>query len=323
EAFRFCKLDAAVTCFASDSHTTEQWKVHTKKRQMEDYTAIDYTIETPEGILTTTEGNNEITTWVVEYLIKNKEDILLLQKYCPLPTLQRDTIRRTYDAIGDAGILRTFLCGKQGGCWQDACELYGAENLIMETFDDPEWVHAFLSILLEMKLRYIDENLYGMPFDLVETGGGAASNTLISPAIHEEFCLPYDIKIHDAVHRAGFPVVYHTCGGMSKITHLLAQNHCDISETLSPAGVGGDIADDATAKQVYADLFPHVGLIGGMDQFNILQKGTPQQIRAEVERLFALYGQNGGYMMSACDHFFHVPKENLLYYAQAAHTCTY
>jgi hypothetical protein len=43
---------------------------------------------------------------------------------------------------------------------------------------------------LGKKLRYIDESLKAASIDLVETGGGA-SNNVISPQIHEEFCLPF------------------------------------------------------------------------------------------------------------------------------------
>jgi len=28
----------------------------------------------------------------------------------------------------------------QPGCWQDASVLFGIENLILATYDDPEWV---------------------------------------------------------------------------------------------------------------------------------------------------------------------------------------
>ena len=35
-----------------------------------------------------------------------------------------------YAQLGDWGIQRTFLDGYQGGCWLEACELYGTENLI-------------------------------------------------------------------------------------------------------------------------------------------------------------------------------------------------
>jgi len=78
---------------------------------------------------------------------------------------------------------------------------------------------------LGKKLRYIDESLKAASIDLVETGGGAASNNVISPQIHGEFCLPYDQKMHDAIHNVGHKIVYHTCGGMMKILDLILQNH--------------------------------------------------------------------------------------------------
>ena len=84
--------------------------------------------------------------------------------------------------------------------------------LILAAIDKPDWVHALLKILLEKKLRFI-ESMRGARFDLIETGGGSASSTLISPRMHEEFCLPYDRTMHDALHDLGFKVVYHTCGG--------------------------------------------------------------------------------------------------------------
>jgi len=323
EANRICGFDASITFFETLAQEEGAWRLSSKTREVEGNSLVDYTIETPGGKLQWQEGRNEITTWVSGHLIGGERDLELLEKYRPVPKLDRARALKVYDELGDGGILRTFLCGRQGGCWQDACELVGAEKLIMATFDDPAFVHRLLRALLKEKLRYIEESLPGMPFDLVETGGGAASNTLISPAIHEEFCLPYDIKIHDALHSLGFKTVYHTCGGMSRITHLIRQNHCDVSETLSPSGVGGDIDCDATAARVYADLHPWVGLIGGMDQANVLEAGDAAAIEREVASLFARYGKDGGYIMSASDHFFEAPPENLACFARAARAYGY
>ena len=197
------------------------------------------------------------------------------------------------------------------------------ENLIYATVDDPDWVHEFMELLLDWKLRYIERNLPGLPFDLIETGGGAASNTVISPALHREFCLPYDRRMHDALHALGYKVVYHTCGGMTKILDLIVANGCDASETLSPASVGGDIATDEDGEYVRATLAPHVAMIGGMDQFGILGRGDEHAIRAEVERLFRVFGAQGGYIMSASDHFFDAPVDNLRAFAHAAAECVY
>lgn len=323
EANRQCGLDASINVFEVDGETSESWKVSSTISQNDGYNVTNYTIQTPEGTLTTSEGTNEMTTWVMKHLIKNEEDIHLLRKYRPIPKLNKKKVIETYDALGDDGILRTFVWGKQGGCWQDACELFGVENLIFATYDDPDWVHEFMQILLNQKIDYIEENLKGMPFDLVETGGGASSNTVISPNLHEEFCLPYDTKMHDALRNIGHKSVYHTCGGMTKIVDLIVQNHCDVSETLSPTTIGGDIETDADASKVCQTLSKKLGMIGGMDQFHILEAGSKEQIETEVERLFHLYGQEGGYIMSACDHFFEIPPQNLKIFTDVAKKYTY
>lgn len=318
EANKACGLDASITVYEELPMVSGDWRVESRTEQKSGYYVTHYTIQTPEGILTTSEGTSPMTTWVIEHLIKREEDIHLLRKYRPVPKLNKKKVWETYDALGDGGILRTFICGKQGGCWQDACELFGVENMIFATYDDPDWVEEFLDILLKQKQEYIEENLRGLPFDLVETGGGAASNTVISHDIHERFCLPYDVRMHDMIHEVGFKTVYHTCGGMTRITDLLVQNHCDVSETLSPGGVGGDINSEEAARKLYGEMHPYVTLIGGMDQINLLEKGTKQQIEEEVRKLFECYGRDGGYIMSACDHFFTAPPENLKIFAQAA-----
>lgn len=323
EANASCGLDASITYAEMRERESADWKVAVTRQKETDHEQICTVIQTPEGTLTTQSGANAMTVWVTEHLIKQPEDIYLLKKYRPVPLLNRDGLQKTYDRLGDGGILRTFICGAQGGCWQDACELHGTEQMILATFDNPDWVHEFLEILLEKKLQYIEESMPHLPIDLVETGGGAASNTVISPSLHEEFCLPYDKRMHDAIHRLGYPVVYHTCGGMTKLTHLIAANGCDASETLSPISVGGDIGSDQAARQVYEDLHPYVGLIGGMDQFGLLEQGSKEQIAAEVARLFELFGRDGGFILSASDHFFHAPPENLAAFAEAAREFTY
>ncbi len=322
DANRAVGLDASITFFRVEEAQSPDWRVETAQSSRPGYLERRFTITTPEGTLTTLEGSNAMTTWVIEHLVKRPEDIHLLAKYRPIPRFDRRGSLNAHEELGDDGILRTFLCGKQGGCWQDACELFGVENLIMASFDDPAWVHEFLGILLEQKLRYIEDNLKGLPLDLVETGGGAASNTVISPAIHRDFCLPYDRALHDALHAMGHKVVYHTCGGMMKILDLIVANGCDASETLSPGALGGDIFTDADALIVKAALQPHVAMIGGMDQVNILSK-TADDIRKEVRRLFELYGSSGGYICSTSDHFFDTSRESLALFAQAARDCRY
>jgi hypothetical protein len=281
---------------------------------------LNHTIATPGGQLTYKTGSDRITTWITEYLLKRPEDVELIEKYMPVARLNRKAVAAEYDRIGDAGILRGFVWGDQAGCWQHACCLMSEEQLILECVDHPDWVHRLLRALLERKLRFIEESLVGAKFDLIETGGGAASDTVISPKLHREFCLPYDRQMHDVLHRAGHRTTYHTCGGMMHILDLIVQNGTDASETLSPPGVGGNITHP---EKVRAVLGGKIAMIGGLDQFQILGGGTAEEIRAEVHRLAEGFGKDGGYLCSAADHFFEVPVENLKAFAAAARECVY
>jgi len=331
-AFKATGMDAAIQYFEAMGQfwipDAEKYVIQTPewRDQIEvidanpDNKVLHHTILTPEGNLTYKTGGNRTTTWITEYLIKRHEDIDLIERYMPVASVDKKKIAAEYDAVGASGILRGFVWGDQAGCWQHACCLTEVQKLIIEAVENPDWVHRLLRILLAKKLRFIEESLKGAKFDLIETGGGAASDTLISPALHEEFCLPYDRELHRALHDVGHICTYHTCGGMMHILNLIVENEADASETLAPPGVGGNITEPAKVREAYAG---RVAMIGGMDQFNVLTKGTREQIRAEVRRLFEGFGRDGGYIMAASDHFFDAPVENLRTYADAARECTY
>ncbi|MHC4123164.1 MAG: uroporphyrinogen decarboxylase family protein [Planctomycetota bacterium] len=331
-AFKAVGLDASVQRFEAMGQfwvpdaekgilQTPEWKEEIKVVDSNpDNRILHHIITTPTGTLTYKTGANRMTTWITEYLVKQHEDIDLIEKYMPVAKLDKEKVAKLYDLVGDAGILRGFVWGDQVGCWQHACCLMDVNKLILEAIDNPDWMHRFMKMLLERKLRFIEESLVGAKFDLIETGGGASSDTLISPTMHKEFCMPYDREIHRALHRIGHIATYHTCGGMMNILDLIIANETDASETLSPPGVGGNIAEPEKVREKYAGK---VAMIGGMDQFNVLTEGTAEQIRKEVYRLFEGFGKDGGYIMSASDHFFDAPVENLKTFAEAAKDCVY
>lgn len=330
EAFEKFGMDAQIQYFAEmgqfwvtkadfSKTSTAEWRDEAKVVSDDpDDRIVHHTIVTPEGNLTYRTGGNQKTTWITEYMVKHDEDIELIRKYMPVPVLDPEPVGELYDEIGDRGILRGFIWGDQAGCWQHACCLKDVNELILDCFDKPDWVHSLLEILLQKKLRFA-EGMKGAKFDLIETGGGAGSSTLISPKMHEEFCLPYDRQIHDALGEMGFKVSYHTCGGTLGIAELIVANGCDVSETLAPVSIGGNQEPWEFAKKIGGRL----ALIGGLDQFSVLTNGTKEYIRAKVHELFEKVGHNGGYICAASDHFFETPLEKLKAFADAAKECVY
>jgi len=331
-ACQYCGLDAAIQYFEAmgqfwipdaEKYTvsTPEWNDRVEVIDPNpNGKVVHHTITTPRGVLTYKTEANRQTTWITEYLIKRHEDVELIERYMPVASLNKQAIAAEYDRIGDAGILRGWVWGDQAGCWQHACCLMSEEELILETFDNPDWVHRLLRALQQRKLRFVEESLKGAKFDLIETGGGAGSDTVISPKLHREFSLPYDREIHQALHDVGLMSTYHTCGGMMNLLDLIVANGTDASETLAPPGVGGNITDPTRIREAFAG---QVAMIGGMDQFNVLTSGTVEEIHREVPRLFEGFGRDGGYICAACDHFFDAPVENLQAFAAAGRKCTY
>ncbi|HTQ09946.1 MAG TPA: uroporphyrinogen decarboxylase family protein [Fimbriimonadaceae bacterium] len=331
EAFRHFGLDASIAHFqaagqfwhadsvAFSGSPGGEWRDEpTVLDRDPDHTVVQHTITTPSGTLTYATEANRKTTWVTEYLIKHDEDIELIRRYMPFRALDLAEVSRAYDEIRDDGILRGFVWGDQAGCWQHACCLMDTTEMIMACFDKPDWVHELMAILLEKKLKYI-ETMKGAKFDLIETGGGAGSSTVISPDLHREFCLPYDRKMHDALHSLGFKIAYHTCGGTNGIEEHIVANGCDASETLAPVSIGGNQEPWEFATKIGGRL----ALIGGIDQFNVATEGTPELIRAKVWECFEKVGPNGGYICSLSDHFFDASVENLQAFADSALDCVY
>ncbi|MGD2245686.1 MAG: uroporphyrinogen decarboxylase family protein [Candidatus Aminicenantes bacterium] len=301
---------------------SDNWQIRTTHLPDRDYQAIQYEFITPDKTLSMVLKSDEHTTWVTERMIKEKSDIGIFAKYATLPICDVEGVNKEADSFGDRGMIRGLIPGfdvyGQAGCWQDAAVLYGIKELILETFDDPEWVHSFLGILMERKKHFV-QSMEGAKFDLIEHGGGDASSTVISPKIFEEFVAPYDAELTELAHQAGQRVVYHTCGGMMPILEIIADMNPDAMETFTPSAMGGDVELSEAKRRVGQ----RVCMIGGFDQFHYLKDCTPEETRRAVRRCFDEAGEGGGFILAPSDHFFDAEVELLEAYADEARKCRY
>jgi len=301
---------------------SEDWRIESEEVLGEEYRTVRYRFVTPRKTLTTVLQSSEHTSWITERLVKDKSDIDVIGEFVTAPLCDVEEVNRRADAYGERGLTRgTVACFDvygQPGCWQDAACLFGIEKLIMETFDDPGWVHAFLKILFERKKIHV-RSMAGARFDLVEHGGGDASSTVISPKILDGFVAPYDAELIRIAHEAGQRVVYHTCGGMMPFLERIADMKPDAMETFTPPSMGGD-TDLRDAKRRVGG---RVCVIGGFDQFHFFTGCTPEETRREVRRAFEAAGPGGGFILSPSDHFFDADPELIRAYADEARKCVY
>lgn len=276
-------------------------------------------ITTPEGELTQKGSYNQFTEWTTQYIIASERDFEIWNKYVPLPEqVDWTPVLQAKERIGERGIVRGgYFDFGQGSPWQSFCCLFDTEAAIMACYDNPDWVHHVLESLQRKKLTVIERGGQ-IELDLVETGGGAGSSTVISPTLHREFCLPYDQKQHAALHAAGTKVVYHLCGGLMPLLDLVAANGADGLETMTPPEMGGDCDLSEAQRRVGQKLF----FIGGFNQSEGFEKGNPRLIKEMVERLFRSC-PDGGYICSPSDHFFFGDPQNISAFVAAARECLY
>jgi hypothetical protein len=301
---------------------SERWRIEQEDIPGQEYATTRYRIVTPKGTLTAIMQRNEHTSWLTEYLVKQKSDIDLIAEFAAVPLCDVDAVNARAEAYGERGLVRghipCFDIYGQPGCWQDFACLVGTQEAILMTYDDPAWVHELLRLLQERKLKFI-QSLKGARYDLLELGGGAASTTVISPKIFDEFVAPYDAPLIEAAHAAGQRIVYHTCGGMMPILERVAAMRPDAMETFTPPGMGGD-TDLAEAKRRIGD---RVCMIGGFDQFHYFVDCTPEQTRAAVRHCFETAGQGGGYILCPSDHFFDADPALIEAFVDEARHCVY
>jgi uroporphyrinogen-III decarboxylase len=301
---------------------TDSWRFSTEDIHGHAYPTKRLNIITPVKTLSMVLQSDAHTTWLCEPVIKEKSDIDILARFMPAPKCDVEAINKAAEEFGERGLMRGHIPCFDGfgqpGCWQDASCMYGIENLIMGTFMDPQWVHAFLSLLQERKRIFV-ESLKGAKYDILELGGGDASTTVISPDIFNEFVAPYDAPLIKAAHEAGQKIAYHTCGGMMPILEDIAAMKPDAMETFSPEAMGGD----TRLEEAKARIGDKVCMIGGFDQFHFFTVCTEAETRREVRRCFEAAGNNGGFILSPSDHFFEADLKLINAFADEAKKCIY
>ena len=278
---------------------SDSWRLEIEDLKDDQYISRRQTIHTPKGSVTAVTQANSYTEWVAEHLVKEKKDIEIIAEYQTYPVCDVEAVNRAAEDFGDKGIIRGFIIPfdiyGQPGCWQDFCCIRGTEQAIMDTFDDPEWVHEFLSVIQKRKLHYI-RSMKGAAYDVTELGGGDASTTVISPGIFNEFVAPYDAPLIKAAREAGVRIAYHTCGGMMPILEDIAAMGPAAMETFTPESMGADV-DLVEAKR---RIGGKVCMIGGFDQAHYFKDCTPEETRAYVRKWFEEAGSGGGAYTSGC-----------------------
>jgi MtaA/CmuA family methyltransferase len=182
---------------------------------------------------------------------------------------------RMHDAVRSLGLMRERVGSEkaivgwiEGPC-ASAANLRGINTLMLDFFDDPNFVRDLFEFGVEMGLRYAKAQA-DVGIDLIGLGDAAAS--LVGPDIYTEFVWPYEKKLIDGLHDLGAPVRLHICGNIGPLLPKIADLNCEVV----------DVDFMVSVADARAGLGDEPAILGNIDPVRVLRNGTPDTVRAAI-----------------------------------------
>jgi MtaA/CmuA family methyltransferase len=194
----------------------------------------------------------------------------------------------------------------EGPCAESA-DLRGINTLMMDFFDDEDFVHDLFAFTTDMAIAFSKAQIEAGA-DLIGVGDAAAS--LIGPELYREFVLPEETRLCSAIHQAGAFTRLHICGNVTDLLKDIRHTGFDIIDLDSMVNVA-----DARRK-----LGENQVLLGGIDPVSVVRNKTPEEIK---EALAACHQEAGSrYIVGAgCEIPRDTPHQNVAAFRDFSREC--
>lgn len=206
----------------------------------------------------------------------------------PWPELDAFDFSATLEVFRNSGERYHF-----GGMWSPFYHLlgdmFGMENYFIKMYTHPEVVKAVTSHVVDYYLagterffkeagEEVDGFFFGNDF-------GTQRDIMISLECFEEFVFPYFKKLTDLGHAYGKQVMLHSCGAIFKVIPRLIELGVDALHPLQACAV------NMNAENLL-QFRGKLSFYGGIDTQHLLVHGSPEEIKADVQRIHKLLGPN-------------------------------
>ncbi|MFA5026928.1 MAG: uroporphyrinogen decarboxylase family protein [Candidatus Methylomirabilota bacterium] len=164
--------------------------------------------------------------------------------------------------------------------------LCGFENWLVQLQANPEFCEELLERTLAIQMPGVEETLraVGDLVDLLYFGDdyGMQSGPVISPTLFRRIFKPRMARLFEVVRqRSRAAIAMHSCGSIA----ALIPDFIDVGiQVLNPIQVAAAGMDTGRLKREYGR---HLVFWGGIDTQQVLPRGTPGDVRAEVARRLA------------------------------------
>lgn len=180
-------------------------------------------------------------------------------------------------------------------CWQNR----GFETYLMDFLENPDLAHALMRCHAHYYLEYWRPTLerMGHLLDIIWVSDdlGSQHSTIVSEETYVELVKPLHRELWSEMKRLApnAKLFLHSCGAIAPLIPHLIELGVDI---LNPIQVSARGMDPVALKRDFGRDLVFWG--GGVDTQNVLQQGTPEEVRDEVHRRIDQMAPGGGYVFA-------------------------
>ncbi len=203
---------------------------------------------------------------------------------------------------------RVCVTGRTAAPFSSVPLAFGMNETMMLLYDDADFVHEAAAFFEDYQRRFgLDQIEAGA--DAIWFGDCNASGHLISPDNYRQFAMEPARRVSQAYQDAGAVVIYHASEELPPMIDLQA----DVGFSILSVGPGIDIEE---ARRIVGD---RVCLSGNVDPLAVLARGTPDDVRNEVERIVRTVSRRGGHVMNSGEMVpRETPEENIRAFVEVA-----
>lgn len=197
------------------------------------------------------------------------------------------------------------------GFMHQAQFLRGFDQWLMDLIAEPAFAAALMDRVLDVWLAETAAMLrdVGVYADVVVYADDLAfqDRSMVSRRTFEQLLKPRLRRVFDLLKRSGLYVLYHTCGNVWSLIDDFVEMGVD---ALNPIQVSaGEMGNTAELKRRWGK---HLTFWGGIDTQYVMCLGSPDDVRAEVQRRVNDLAHDGGFILATVhDIQAEVPPENI------------
>ncbi len=177
------------------------------------------------------------------------------------------------------------------GVLENVSELAGYEALCMLIHDDEKLAMDIFGEVGSRLVRYYElaARSPAVGACISNDDWGFKTQTIFSPADMRKYVFPWHKRIVDVIHKAGKPVILHSCGHFQRI----------IEDVIEDIGYDGRHSyEDAImpVEQAYEMYHQRIAIMGGID-LDFVCRSTPEEVYARARAMLVRAAGRGGFAL--------------------------